>query len=143
MYLLRKTDSKGQTAIETVLLVGILIFLLLGIAEFSRAWWLKNQLNNAARVGARCASVQKPWDVSAIQTCTKNSITTASIRNSSTVTVTSSPDNPPVTGAGDIITVGVTASFTTIVPNLHSLIPGMGQIFPTTLHSEASMRYED
>src|SRR3990167_8693987 len=47
----------GQTLIETVFVLALLLLLILGIAEFSRAWYVKNSLNNAARVGARVGAV--------------------------------------------------------------------------------------
>ena len=51
-------DKKGQTVIETVFMLIILIAIFLLIAEVARAWHLKNSLNNAVRVGARFAVVQ-------------------------------------------------------------------------------------
>ena len=49
--------QKGQTIIETALVIILLFIFFFGIAEIARAWWLKNQLNNAARVGVRVAIV--------------------------------------------------------------------------------------
>src|SRR3989304_2447402 len=51
-------DKKGQTVIETVFMLIILLAIFLLIAEVARAWHLKNSLNNAARVGARFAVVR-------------------------------------------------------------------------------------
>lgn len=55
--MLNDKNEKGQTVIETALMMILLLVLIFGIAEIARAWWLKNQLNNAARVGVRVAIV--------------------------------------------------------------------------------------
>jgi len=49
--------QQGQTLIETALVLFLILMILLGIAEFSRAWFIKNSLKNAARTGARIAVV--------------------------------------------------------------------------------------
>jgi hypothetical protein len=54
--------SKGQTLIETALILFILMVILLGITEFSRAWFTKSSLKNAARQGAREAVVSTDLD---------------------------------------------------------------------------------
>ena len=48
---------EGQTLIETALVLFLLLLILLGITEFSRAWYTKSSLKNAARQGARVAAV--------------------------------------------------------------------------------------
>jgi Flp pilus assembly protein TadG len=50
-------EEKGQTIIETALMMILLLMFFFGIAEIARAWWAKNALNNAARVGVRVAIV--------------------------------------------------------------------------------------
>ncbi len=52
--------QKGQTLIETALVLLLLLIILIGIAEFARAWYTKNSLKNAARQGARVAAVLTP-----------------------------------------------------------------------------------
>lgn len=49
--------GRGQALIETALVLLLLLIILLGIAEFSRAWYTKNSLKNAVRSGARLAVV--------------------------------------------------------------------------------------
>jgi Flp pilus assembly protein TadG len=50
-------NREGQTLIETALVLFLLLIILLGITEFSRAWFNKNSLKNAARHGVRIAVV--------------------------------------------------------------------------------------
>jgi Flp pilus assembly protein TadG len=52
-----RNSDKGQTVIETALMIMLLFVLFFGIAEVARFWWLKNQINNAARVAVRVAVV--------------------------------------------------------------------------------------
>jgi len=49
--------QEGQTLIETAFVLFLLLLILLGITEFSRAWYTKNSMKNAARSGARVAVV--------------------------------------------------------------------------------------
>jgi Flp pilus assembly protein TadG len=49
--------QKGQTLIETAIVLFLLLLILLGITEFARAWYTKNSLKNAARQGVRTAVV--------------------------------------------------------------------------------------
>ncbi|RII27808.1 MAG: hypothetical protein CXR31_06160 [Geobacter sp.] len=55
-------NSKGQTIVETAIILPILLILVLGIFEFGRAMYVKNTLNNAARAGARAAVVLPLYD---------------------------------------------------------------------------------
>jgi Flp pilus assembly protein TadG len=57
-----KNSHRGQTVIETALMILLLFVLFFGIAEVARFWWLKNQINNAARVGVRVAIVDQSLD---------------------------------------------------------------------------------
>ena len=55
-------NSKGQTIVETAIILPILLVLVLGIIEFGRAMYVKNTLNNAARAGARAAVVLRLYN---------------------------------------------------------------------------------
>jgi Flp pilus assembly protein TadG len=48
---------RGQTLIETALILFLLMLIVLGLTEFARAWYTKNSLKNASRHGARLAVV--------------------------------------------------------------------------------------
>lgn len=63
--------KKGQTLIETALILFVILIIVLGIAEFARAWYTKNSLKNAARSGARVAVVTPAANITpATFTCT-------------------------------------------------------------------------
>ncbi|HMC83581.1 MAG TPA: TadE family protein [Candidatus Polarisedimenticolia bacterium] len=50
-------DSSGQNLVEFALVVVMLMLLVVGIAEFGRAWEIYQVMTNAAREGARLASL--------------------------------------------------------------------------------------
>ena len=161
--------QKGQTIIETALLIILLFIFFFGIAEIARAWWLKNQLNNAARVGVRVAVVDATLTLSGISEtdCSRDgtacksssgnnviekacaSITTTNLCVSDdgtpakvTVTANDDPNNVNnVLDAGDEVKVTVTGQFNSVVPNLSTLSFGL---IPhnITMTSDTSMRYE-
>ncbi len=50
-------NQKAQSVVEFLLVILLLMFVLIGIVDFSRAWYFANSLNMAAREGARMATV--------------------------------------------------------------------------------------
>lgn len=53
----RLRDERGQALIETGLVILILVFFLFAVIEFGRAFMVSNVMTNAARIGARLASI--------------------------------------------------------------------------------------
>lgn len=51
------SGERGQSALELALILPILLMLVVGIAEFGRAWMTVNVLTGAVREGARLAAV--------------------------------------------------------------------------------------
>lgn len=168
-YIKYNKSEKGQTVIETALMMIFLLVLFFGIAEISRAWWLKNQLNNAARVAVRVAIVDSAltlpgvtlpltascrWTSGSCSTSSTNEAigkACASITNhnlcagggASAASVTLGfvpPDTNPVS-SGKAINVTVTGNFVSVVPNLAGLSFGLFQS-TYSMPTSASMRYE-
>ena len=161
----RIKDNNGQTLIETALVLILLLMILIGIAEYSRAWYRKSSVKNAVRQGARVAAVT-PHIASTSSpascgvtcpaapdtTCTTAGCNdsyveavvccTTGIVNDATTTVgisvTDSSGNPRTGDAqpGDAVDVSAKTAFSTIVPRL------FGSLIPTQLSSDATMRYE-
>jgi len=52
--------EKGQSLVEFALVVPLLLLLVIGIAEFGRAWMAKNILTGAAREAVRILAVPGP-----------------------------------------------------------------------------------
>jgi Flp pilus assembly protein TadG len=146
-------SKKGQTVIETIAMLLVLLTILFMIAEFARAWYLKNSLNNAARVGARVAVVafiNTTGSNPIIAHCStagsdpKNPIDAAcgspgvphSPSNDTTVALTVDDTiNDGKASQGEKVTLKMTADFKTVLPRL---LPFM----TNTVVAEASMRHE-
>jgi hypothetical protein len=54
-------NEKGQSLVEFALVVPLLLLLVIGIAEFGRAWMTKNIMTGAAREAVRILAVKPPW----------------------------------------------------------------------------------
>jgi Flp pilus assembly protein TadG len=54
----RRHDQRGASAVEFALIVPLLIVLVLGIAEFGRAFQVQGSLSAAAREGVRVMALQ-------------------------------------------------------------------------------------
>lgn len=52
------SSARGQALVEFTLVVLMMLFLLIGIAEFGRAWMTRNILTGASREAVRVAAVQ-------------------------------------------------------------------------------------
>lgn len=52
-----REDRRGQAVVELALIIPIFLLLLVGMFEFSRAWSTYGTLSDAARQGARAASL--------------------------------------------------------------------------------------
>ncbi|MBI5560337.1 MAG: pilus assembly protein [Deltaproteobacteria bacterium] len=162
-----RDKESGQTLIETVFVLFILLLLILGIAEFARAWYVKNSLNNAARVGARAGAVTPgllalpatpcnptPVNAAAKAACDSLSMSPlAKINVNVTVclglidpstgvctTDVSAGSNPSALDAGDTVTVRVNSHYAAGVSTFKILSPWLTTLYD--LSSQASMRYE-
>lgn len=140
--------TKGQTVIETVMMLLLLLLVFFTIVEFSRAWYLKNSLNNAARVGVRVAALDpalvadgttldcsEAGDKAHAAVCSSPGVSNSSATR---VTVIRTEDVEPTgssPGTGDTIAVRVNSDFETVLPELLTFMP-------TIANSSASMRYE-
>jgi Flp pilus assembly protein TadG len=138
--------GRGQTVVETIFMLLFLLFLFFLIAEFARAWYLKNSLNNAARVGVRVAVVTQNLSDISETACQSASgpvleavCSSPGLTNTTVVSVSIVGDVPPpaapFASSGDTIQVSLSADFTTFVPLLLPLVPEKAV-------SDASMRYE-
>lgn len=55
---MKKLGQDGQSLVEFALVVPILLVLIIGIAEFGRAWMTRNIMTGAAREAVRIAAVR-------------------------------------------------------------------------------------
>jgi len=54
----RDKSVRGQSLVEFALVLPVFLFVLIGIAEFGRAWMTRNILTGASREAVRIAAVQ-------------------------------------------------------------------------------------
>jgi len=136
-----KRNNAGQTVIETVFMILILLTIFFVIAEFSRAWYLKNSLNNAARTGVRVAAVTSGIATGQLtrpdplpENCdslTGNARVACAIYKSPGIGEADATLTVDVTGGflpgvldqGDIVTLDITSPFDCLVPLVESLLP--------------------
>jgi hypothetical protein len=148
--------DRGQTIIETVLVLTLLFIVLFVIVEFSRAWYLKNSLNNAVRVGARFAAVEADieTELAGVEKAGTENCAGEEGNDKVFCEVFASPGVPDGTfaylivntnegatndlDAGDIIVVIANSTFETIVPGLLSGFISESMVVST----DATMRFE-
>jgi len=134
---IRKTrkNEKGQSLVEFALVAPMLLLLLIGIAEFGRAWMAQNVLTGAVREAARIAVLRAsgggaPWNGAAATIRGNQILADAGI--AATVSV---PD--PGTEYGDVIAT-VTYQFPVAIAGF---IPGLSNV-TIPLSSTTTMRRE-
>jgi Flp pilus assembly protein TadG len=128
-----RRDSRGAAIIEFALAVPILMLMVFGIIDFSRAYYTLNQLTSSVREGARAASVDPNpvADAAAIRAIVKRYAASAG-----GVSLTDAEIS--VTQANGDVTVRVTNyPFQLITPLAASV--GVGTI---NMSQQATFRYE-
>lgn len=126
----RKRDlASGQALVEFALVVPILLLILMGIAEFGRAWMTRNILTSAAREAVRIAAVQGN--------------TTAAVARANAILTSANIAGATVTPVDDNVAFGtcqvvIAYDFPLVLPGF---LPGLsGATLP--LSSATSMRKE-
>ena len=100
-------NRRGAAAVEFALVVPIFFLVVLGIIEFGRATMVQANLVNAAREGARAATLQGETDQQVTQTVT-NYLSGCGITGS---TVQNSPSLSSSPVSGTLLTVSVNVPF--------------------------------
>ena len=132
MQALRLRNERGQTFVEFAFVLPFLVFLIMGIIQFGRAWHNYITITDAARVGAR---------EGAVHTATACSSATAKISSLGVIPAGSSVScsTPGGQVTGQPLNVQITYSFTIGLPGYFG-IPALNQTF--TLVSNAKERLE-
>ncbi|MCW2537246.1 MAG: tadE [Modestobacter sp.] len=113
----RLLGERGAAAVEFALVVPVLVFLLLGIIEYSKAFQVQATLADAAREGARVMALAN--DSGSARTAVKTAATTVSLADAQ-ITVT------PASCAGAALTANVTVTVTYHQPFLSGFLGGTG-----------------
>lgn len=120
--------KRGQELVEFALVLPVLILLILGMMEYSRAYYTSSLLQNAAREGARYGLLH-PTDTDTITTRARQFITGLNPDNLTIEVFT--PDGD--TNRGSRIRVTVSYQYESIVPFLR----GYTMRGNSTMHIEA------
>jgi Flp pilus assembly protein TadG len=147
----KRVDS-GQTVIESIFMIIFLLALFFFIAEFARAWYLKNSLNNAVRVAVRQAAVTPGLangtgtitdtascnalpggDIGDVMSAVCSSPGVPDSADTQVALIREDDQLPANFGSGDTVTVEARSQFRGVA---------IGFILPDSAASSASMRYE-
>jgi Flp pilus assembly protein TadG len=125
-------ENDGQSFVEFALVLPFLVFLILGIVQFGRAWHNYLTITDAARVGAREGAVHR---TTACTSATTKINSLGVIPAGSSVTCTT----PGGLVTGQPLNVQITYSFSIGLPGYFG-VPALSQTF--NLVSKAQERLE-
>jgi Flp pilus assembly protein TadG len=121
----RSRTDRGAAALEFALAAPVLLGLMFGVIELSRALWTKAALQHGVQMAARCAAISAP-------SCTSNSAT------QSYAAAQSYGLNPPAatfavsdSSCGKLVTASYSLTYATGLFNLPSVSLGAQSCFPT------------
>ena len=115
----RQRRDRGAAAVEFALVMPLLLVLVLGIAEFGRAYNIQTTLSAAAREGVRTMALQN--SASAARTATKSAAAPAV--NLTDGQITGLP-TCPAAGTNPLATTTVTVKYTmTFITDLFGMAP--------------------
>lgn len=135
----RRRGTRGQSLVEMAIALPILLALLIGIVEMSRAWNARQVLTNAAREGARLGVIQGKT-AAEVQAAVGARLTDAGLDPGlATVTITGVD---AATGTPTVVQVDYPFQFLFLGPVVDLL--GGGSTIPgsITLATTATMRHE-
>lgn len=131
MFKKMRNEQYGQALIELALVLPILLLLLSGIVEMGRIGYTYMSVNNAARVGARVASIGGS-DQQIVTAITQSTPTL----NPANLTVQILP-SPTQRQSGAEVTVELSYQVDLVVPIIAGIIPD-----PFSVGADVTMRLE-
>jgi Flp pilus assembly protein TadG len=99
-----RRDERGAAAVEFALVVPLLLLMVLGVAEFGRAYHIQASLSQAAREGVRVMALQN--DPAAAIAATRAAAPTLTLTN-----ISVSPTNCVASGLTPTATATVTVTY--------------------------------
>ena len=132
-----RLNNNGQSSVEFVLVFMLLMLIMLGLVDFSRAWWVLNSLNFGAREGTRSAIVTPYLNIDDSRIINRVEKTLSNMVNPKELSVKVRFDSLSNPSAGDPITVSVSHVFDLYIGKL---IPGLPEA--VDLRAQSVMRYE-
>ena len=127
----QQNHPKGQSLVETALIIPLLLLLILTFVDLGRAIYYSSAIQNSVREGARYASVHKlTGDVTEVKDLVKNYSVAVNILDADIVVT---PDTY-VSGTTKEVTVHASYDFDPITPFLEFMFGGS-----ITLEAESTM----
>jgi len=112
----RRRWRRGNAVLETALVIPVLLYLAFGTVEFGHFFYVKHNLQAAAREGARAAIVSSGTNTD-VNAAVSGTMTAAGLQSSGyTVTTTPASVSTATTGTSVTVTVGCTWSNVGIRP---------------------------
>ena len=125
-------QRKGQSLVETALVIPILLLILTGIIDFGMLFNNYLVVSNASREGARSAAIGSTD--AQINTVVNN---VASTLDPAKLTVNITPDQTAGRSTGSSVVVTVQYKYSMITPIIGAILPG-----PIELKTSTTMRCE-
>ncbi len=124
-------NSKGQSLVETALILPLIILLLMGMVEFTRIFGSYLIITHASREGARLAAIGKSDEEVILNVKSK-----AGLLSASAIEVDLTPDDDSRISGSDVC---VTVEYAVVIytPILSGIIPN-----PLNMESNTYMRVE-
>ena len=138
--------EQGTALLETAMTLPLLLIVSVGIFEFGRAFQTMQVLTNAAREGARLASLPNPV-AGAVDARVRSYLTSGQLANTASATVVVDPASTVSIGGGitasaSLVTVNYPFQFMVLQPVARLLVSGSTLGAPFTLTASAAMRNE-
>jgi len=125
-------NCRGTSTLEFVIVLPLLMLILFGGVELSRAWMTFNVVVAAAREGARVGVVTSPFNATTAVARINAVLAGANLTSASASVTCAAPCGPD-----SQVTATVTVNFQTLFPVLLPMLPN-----PLPLTETAVMRYE-
>ena len=143
----RPNARRGQTVIETAIVLNVLLLVILGVFEYGRLLMIKQLMDNAAREGARMAVVSTqsgtPLTTQQSQATVTNDLAGQQVNNLVIQVFEADPNTDANIGAwtaatyGKDIAVTVDADYSPMIPTTLGIVPN-----PLHLSARSVMRSE-
>jgi Flp pilus assembly protein TadG len=136
-------DRSGQNLVEFALVVIMLLLMVVGIVEFGRAWNLYQILANAAREGARLASLPNGFTTTeAVTARVQGYLATGNVNPSNAVITIGGAGVNGGTGSQVSVLVSYPYNFLYVGPIIRLLNPGATAGADLTIQAQSVMRNE-
>lgn len=138
----RLRSASGQSLVELAIGLPILLALIIGIAEFGRAWNVRQVTTNAAREGARLGVIQGALEAD-VRTAIDSRLTDAGLNPGDATVSIVGMNTGPGPGNSTSVQIDYPFQFQFIGPVVDFLNPG-GSAIPgsITMSTTATMRNE-